>query len=163
MKNNNSKYTRIYKRAFERIEKILPEELIGKNDVIQRRYKGIYGNESIEERVHLYRRNNLKRFLLLIAGIFLVIIGFLLTEIGGDNYLITNEAGEIIAIRDPAGQEIVIPMEVGVLVEGEEKKEFIKVFGGVMFREIFNCFNVKDLSKAPLSAKCVNTPIISSA
>ena len=125
MKNNHSKYTRIYKRAFERIEKILPEELIGKNDVIQRRYKGIYGNESIEERVHLYRRNNLKRFLLLIAGIFLVIIGFLLTEIGGDNYLITNEAGEIIAIRDPAGQEIVIPMEVGVLVEGEEKKEFI--------------------------------------
>ena len=100
MKNNHSKYTRIYKRAFERIEKILPEELIGKNDVIQRRYKGIYGNESIEERVHLYRRNNLKRFLLLIAGIFLVIIGFLLTEIGGDNYLITNEAGEIIAIRE---------------------------------------------------------------
>jgi len=123
LKKYHPKYAHIYRKAIEKIERILPEELIGKNDVIQRRYKGIYGNESIEERVQLYRRNNLKRFLLLILGVFLVMIAFLLTELGGDDYLITNEAGEIIAIKNPAGQEIVIAMEIGVLVDGNEKKE----------------------------------------
>lgn len=119
------KSSNILKGILYRIEKIVPEELTGKKEVIQRKYKAIYGNESIEERIKIYRSNNLKRFLLLLIGLLIVVTAFLLIGLGGNNYLLKNENGEIIAVQPPRNQQVVIPMEIGVMVQGEEKMESI--------------------------------------
>lgn len=125
----NSKYLHIYSKLsgkfFAVIEKIVPDELIGKKEIIHRGYKNIYGNESIENRVRSYSAINLKRLIILFLGVFLIIIAFLFTEINENNYIVKNEANEIIAIKVPIGEEIAIPMELGIVIEGEEKTEAI--------------------------------------
>lgn len=117
------KYSLLLNEIYRKLENIIPEEMIGKKDVIQRKYKGIYGNESIEDRIRIYRAKNLKRFLFLSAVLFLVLVGFLITGFSDHNYLLKNEAGEIIGLNPPRNQEIIIPMEIGVLVNGEERRE----------------------------------------
>lgn len=123
MKNLGLKYSSMKKKFLEKIEKVVPEEVIGKKEEIQRRYKSIYGNESIERKVEIYRTTNLKRLLLLVGGLLIVILGLLISEVGENNYILTNEFGEIMGIKATENQQIVLPMEIGVLVEGKEIKE----------------------------------------
>ena len=132
------KFSCLLKEVFLKIEQIIPEELIGKKDLIQRRYKSIYGNESVEQRIQKYRRNNLKRFLSLSVGLILVITAFLINGLGENNYIVKDKNGEIIAIQPPTGQELVIPMEIGIVYQGKEKKEPIN-------------FSTPKAKRAPLS------------
>ena len=134
------KFSCLLKEVFLKIEQIIPEELIGKKDLIQRRYKSIYGNESVEQRIQKYRRNNLKRFLSLSVGLILVITAFLINGLGENNYIVKDKNGEIIAIQPPTGQELVIPMEIGIVYQGKEKKEPIN-------------FSTPKAKRAPLSRK----------
>jgi hypothetical protein len=123
LKNIGSKYIYIKKTFLDKIEKLVPEELIGKKELIQRRYKNIYGNENIESKVEIYRTNNLKRLLLLLGGLLIVMVGLLISEMGENNYILTNEHGEVMGIKAPPNQQIFVPMEIGVFVEGKEIKE----------------------------------------
>lgn len=113
------------KKFIDKIEKLIPEGLIGKKEVIQRRYKGIYGYENVDNKTQLYRRNNLKRLLFIIAGVLIVLTAFLFSEIFGNDYLVKNDAGEIIGVKAPVNGKLVIPMEIGVSIEGLEKTESI--------------------------------------
>ncbi len=125
LKKYNFKFAETKNWFMDKAEKLIPEQLIGKKEVIQKKYRSIYGKENVDEKIYQYRRDNLKRLLLISAGVLIVSLGFLISELSEGDYLLTNADGELIGIKAPSKQQIILPMEIGVFAEGEEKKESV--------------------------------------